>query len=190
MPPIYAHRVGPAVSFCFLDRLRHHAETDKEANLLQALERAYQDTHKAPLTNDVAEWLAEQLPKPPSSPSSDNKVDTSKRMGSDLMQWLGKRPPDQLCYLLSGFDATKSATLYFDTDYRIVQDMAQVYLEDRWHRLQSSFEGSMYGFGGGYKEDKGGGPSGDSDNTVTYDLTNPATRGKALKALRALNWTA
>jgi len=192
MVPLFKYRDCPVVSFCFLDRIRHHAEDDPEATLLSALEKAHQDTFGKPLDPTRAEWIANQLPKPSTGKSETSGKSPDKGLGSDLMKWLGQRSTDHLCYLLADFDVDKATSLYFYTDYRLVQDLGQVYLENRWQQLQANFEGSMYGFGGGYKDSSSSSASasapGGGERKV-YDLTDPHTRGKALKALKQLNWT-
>ena len=100
------------------------------------------------------------------------------------MKWTGTLPSDPICYILAKFDPAKAAELYLETDYRVVQDMSEVYLEMQWNKIQSSFEASMYGFGGGYEGGKGGGGS-SAREVITYDLTTPAGKKEAMASLRA-----
>ena len=184
--PLYLTRSGPVVSFMFLDRLQANAGGSEETSLMDVLSLAYTDCYgkKVKLDQETAEAIADALPKPGDrkGPANAGKP-PEKGLGSDYLKWLGSLQSDRLCYILSGFDAGKARTLYADTDYRIVQDMGESYLEQQWHKIQSSFEASMYGFGGGYKDGAGGGGS-DEGEVITYDLTTPEGKKEAMGALR------
>jgi len=150
--------------------------------LIEVMAKAYGDVFadNVPLTEGVAALIAEALPKPGDKPKGGSGK-SEKGLGSDYMKWLGKLPSDRLCYILAKFDPARAAELYLGTDYRVVQDMGEVYLEMQWNKIQSSFEASMYGFGGGYEGSKGGGDR----EVITYDLTTPAGKKEAMASLRA-----
>lgn len=111
--------------------------------------------------------------------------DPGKGLGTDLMKWLSLLRTEEMCLLLAKFDSFEARKIYKEWDRDEVTEAFRVYLSYEREKMQASFEAVLYGFGGGYKEDRGVSSTG-SSNVEVYDLTkdNPDGLEELKKALR------
>lgn len=142
------------VSFLLMEAIGVQFESAPETPLNTLLESACIMCYGKRHGMDLGE-LAEAVTEITSDPleAQDGKLKQKKSLGTSYMQWLSKASPDQLCFMLSGWDHEKARALYCDTDLRDVREMSEVFLEREWNKIQAAYECSMYGFGGSYKGD-------------------------------------
>lgn len=105
---------------------------------------------------------------------------SKQTFASSYSNWALDLPPDALCLAASAYDYEKAELLYRTVDKEDVLWLADKYLRHEWEKIKVGFESVVYGFGGSYKGDSGGGGSG----SPSYDLTKDSKEG--LAALKKL----
>ena len=165
-------------SYLFLEFLAEVIANSPGVSMLVALQSATIKTYGKPKNLNTKELtqLAEQLTDDTKKRGEPENADTKIKlgMGTQCIEWLSKLPPQDLCMLLGGYDPVKTEELYCFTDYRVVSEMGRLYVEDRWHQIQSQHDAAMYAFGGGYKgEGDASSPGGDKGEVAVVDLTKP-----------------
>lgn len=189
----YQRRSGPAkslpITYLLLESIQASVTADPEVSTLEALSHAATLCFTRKLTQDEISTLAVELQRISAEEAAKDKPQEKGKeqttLGSTYMAWLGKLPADKLCYLISGFDPAKAEQLYCEVDHRTVSEMAASYIEQQWQLVQVSYEASMYGFGGGYKNDKSA-ASWSGENTNTFDLTKGGS--EAIAALKSVGF--
>lgn len=95
---------------------------------------------------------------------------SGKTFGSSYAEWLSELDATQSCLYLADYDITKALQLYWNEDYKIVQEAIKLKSNHESQKTLAQLESCMYGFGGKYSDDSG---AGNDPNTVNIDDANP-----------------
>jgi hypothetical protein len=126
--------------------------------------------------NDIREEVA------PSAKASETKV-SKKSFGTSYDEYLQRLTLDSTVLRMVGYDVDAARRIYCEMDRDDAMKLIGEYVTGLMEEGLLRLEASMYGFGGKYKEDKGG-PSSGEGQTKHHDLTTD--EGKA--ALRRLGF--
>lgn len=176
------------VSFLLLEALKLEGEQNPDATLEAALTSAYKTTYKSTPSRGDLESIAKVLEEDRDKYADVQKADKAPpkvlhTLASSLMEWIGCLQAPQLCYVLAGFDPVKAEILYCDTDFRLVNDMAEVHINQQMQQVQASYEAVLYGFGGKYEDDK----SSEKAEEGVMDLSKGASK-QQLSQLRNMGF--
>jgi len=174
----YRSRAEPKptnISYLLLEALQATISGTTEDSLTgEILEKARALVNLPVLTDKKMIALAEDLSSVYSEASTlqtnqaNSQTSDRPTLGSDMAAWLRGLTPTHTCYLLSGFDPERAEHLYCEVDHRTVIEMFEVYVTEKAKMVQTSYEATMYGFGGSYKDDK----RSSSSNVIDLTETN------------------
>lgn len=98
-------------------------------------------------------------------PSSSRK---SKTFGSAYAEWLSGLDATQSCMYLAEYDIEIALKLYWNEDYKLVQEAIKIKSTQDSQKTLAQLEACMYGFGGKYSDDTAG-----DSNTINLDELDP-----------------
>lgn len=188
----YKDNEGVALSFLVLELLGDEIEDNPEVELGIAIKNSYQTATKQVLSQaQVAAIAARLQEKANTLDKSTSEPDKEKKgMGTNEMLWLSKLDPEKLCLFVGDFEWEKAYDLYCNQDHEVVTKLAELKQEERWTKIITQFETSMYGFGGSYKNDSSLGSSPDSEeHAIPVDATSEeGLSANSLKAIRNMGF--
>lgn len=164
-------------SFLFLEVMQKVIKESPEEILSNVLSTAINKVYAKTLSSKQLDVFAQALVQPKKDQEDQNQK-ISKSLGTDYLKWLSELKAEQQCFLLADYDPVKARQLYCETDYRLVSAMAETYLSNTWQKIQTSYEASMYGFGGKYK---------DGNNSAAANDDTVEVRSDSLSAMKQLS---
>lgn len=187
---------GVVVTSLLLENLSEQISSDPDISVDDAIRKAAGKSGYKNLSSDavieIAKRLAEDHKKiseaKEADGESDKSSDTGKGMGTSEMKWIASLKPDELCMFVAEYDYEKAYHLYTEVDKDVVAQLAELKQKGRWNNILSSFESTMYGFGGHYKSDKS---STDSENEKVYNVNSEQSDGpddQTLAAIRSMGF--
>jgi hypothetical protein len=135
-------------------------ETLTDEGFYQAVEQGFclahaQDdvrTHLDDLVQRVLTRLDTAKPEP-----TKIAFQTGKSLGTQYAAWLSDLNSERLCLYLADYDYERAYALYWYTDVEAVQEIATTRGHHDSQRALLNMEACLYGFGGKYEDDNGGG---------------------------------
>jgi hypothetical protein len=85
--------------------------------------------------------------------AQENRAAERKTLGYQLQEWAKTLDSEAVCLLLADYDPEKAHRLYWFVESELVDRALQAKLNYLAARQSSSFEATMYGFGGRYEGD-------------------------------------
>jgi len=183
----------PIISFLFLEMLSDVLEENKEATVYEAISSAWGRSNGGASISDedclqIARRLSDKRAADEASTedTSPGRKQKGPGMGTTEMEWLAGLMPDKLCMYVANYSPDLSVKLYCEYDYEFVAELAAAKQNNRWHEVRSSFETSMYGFGGSYKGDRSAETS--DGKVIDVDSSDKDIDGEALKAIKSMGF--
>ena len=119
-------------SYLLLEVLSATISANPEIAMGEALQTSITKIYPAEkaLTPDDILNLAKVFSSSTSKQEASTDGEVKLGMGTQYISWLSKLPSQDLCMILAQYDVTKAKELYCCTDYRIVNELGRVYLEE------------------------------------------------------------
>jgi len=107
---------------------------------------------------------------------------TKKSFASSYTLWAHKLQTDHVCLLAAGFDFFLAERMYREMDKEDLTEVAKQFLMREWEKIKIGYESVVYGFGGSYDGDNGGG----GGNVV--DIKDGAKSQSAMAELKKMGF--
>lgn len=130
------------------------------------------DAHLAYVANRLEEIKKKAEEEENNKDSKKLPESGTKQFAQEAMKWLSSLEPQQLCLFIATYNYSKAKCLYCEVDRDDVLYMGKQKVEYEFEQMRSNLEASLFGFGGGYGEDKGS-----NENTTVIDLSDGDTTG-------------
>lgn len=166
----------------FYDALEEVLRIESEASTAEAISAAGVLAGISVSESDIERIATRLLTEKDKEEKKGEPPAKQKTFGTALLDWLADLKAKSVCYFLADFEPAKARALYFEQDMLLVLEALKLKSEYTMQLANVGYEGSLYGFGGKYEDDKGS-----SGPTHEFDLTGDDS-GVALRSLKALKF--